>query len=111
RAGEKVTLRATLGSRSATPAAALASQPTQPATPPSPSAQPAATAAPPSSPHATEVPAAPRVSFYDNRPGTNFVIKAGKPFEQVFEGEKHLKDIRQLTFGGENAEAYFSPDG
>ncbi len=25
--------------------------------------------------------------------------------------EKHLKDIRQLTFGGENAEAYFSPDG
>jgi Tol biopolymer transport system component len=26
-------------------------------------------------------------------------------------GEKHLKNIRQLTFGGENAEAYFSPDG
>jgi Tol biopolymer transport system component len=25
--------------------------------------------------------------------------------------EKHLKNIRQLTFGGENAEAYFSPDG
>ena len=25
--------------------------------------------------------------------------------------EKHLKDIRQLTFGGENAEAYWSPDG
>jgi Tol biopolymer transport system component len=25
--------------------------------------------------------------------------------------EKHLKDIRQLTFGGQNAEAYFSPDG
>ena len=24
--------------------------------------------------------------------------------------EKHLKDIRQLTFGGENAEAYWSPD-
>jgi Tol biopolymer transport system component len=40
-----------------------------------------------------------------------FEIKAGKPFEQKFEGEKHLKDIRQLTFGGENAEAYFSPDG
>src|SRR6185503_7814689 len=38
-------------------------------------------------------------------------IKAGKPFEKTFEGEKHLKDIRQLTFGGENAEAYFSPDG
>jgi Tol biopolymer transport system component len=25
--------------------------------------------------------------------------------------EKHLKNIRQLTFGGENAEAYFSSDG
>jgi Tol biopolymer transport system component len=38
-------------------------------------------------------------------------IGAGKPFEQSFEGERHLRDIRQLTFGGENAEAYFSPDG
>lgn len=27
------------------------------------------------------------------------------------EGERHLKNIRQLTFSGENAEAYFSPDG
>lgn len=26
-------------------------------------------------------------------------------------GEVHLADIRQLTFGGQNAEAYFSPDG
>jgi TolB protein len=26
-------------------------------------------------------------------------------------GEKRLKNIRQLTFGGENAEAYFSSDG
>lgn len=25
--------------------------------------------------------------------------------------EKHLKNIRQLTFGGQNAEAYWSPDG
>jgi TolB protein len=25
--------------------------------------------------------------------------------------EKHLANIRQLTFGGDNAEAYFSPDG
>lgn len=24
--------------------------------------------------------------------------------------EKHLRNVRQLTFGGENAEAYFSPD-
>lgn len=29
----------------------------------------------------------------------------------VLEGEKYLKNIRQLTFGGENAEAYFSSDG
>jgi len=28
-----------------------------------------------------------------------------------FEGEKHLKNIRQLTFGGNNAEAYWSKDG
>jgi TolB protein len=26
-------------------------------------------------------------------------------------GERHLTEIRQLTFGGENAEAYWSPDG
>ncbi|MGZ5481275.1 MAG: TolB family protein [Pyrinomonadaceae bacterium] len=26
-------------------------------------------------------------------------------------GEKHLRNIRQLTFGGENAEAYFAADG
>src|SRR5437588_12932729 len=25
--------------------------------------------------------------------------------------EKHLRNVRQLTFGGENAEAYFSSDG
>ena len=49
--------------------------------------------------------------FYENRPGADFVIGAGKPFEQSFEGEGHITDVRQLTFGGENAEAYFSPDG
>ena len=26
-------------------------------------------------------------------------------------GERHLTDVRQVTFGGENAEAYFSADG
>ena len=25
--------------------------------------------------------------------------------------EHHLANVRQLTFGGDNAEAYFSPDG
>lgn len=29
----------------------------------------------------------------------------------VLEGESHFKNMRQLTFGGENAEAYFSADG
>ncbi|MCT4625344.1 MAG: hypothetical protein N4A46_17095 [Schleiferiaceae bacterium] len=28
-----------------------------------------------------------------------------------YDGEKHLANIRQLTFGGDNAEAYFSFDG
>lgn len=28
-----------------------------------------------------------------------------------FAGESHLRNIRQLTFGGNNAEAYWSPDG
>jgi len=29
----------------------------------------------------------------------------------ILDGEKHFADIRQLTFGGQNAEAYFSHDG
>ncbi|HYC61211.1 MAG TPA: M20/M25/M40 family metallo-hydrolase [Thermoanaerobaculia bacterium] len=70
RNGERLTLRATLGSR---PSGAAGSQPAGHAMP--------------------------------------MQIKAGKPFEKTFDGERHLKDIRQLTFGGENAEAYFSPDG
>src|SRR5687767_10761595 len=36
-------------------------------------------------------------------------IPAAAP--DVRAGEKHLRNIRQLTHGGENAEAYFSPDG
>ncbi|HYI11542.1 MAG TPA: M28 family peptidase [Thermoanaerobaculia bacterium] len=72
RGAERVTLRATLGSR-------------------------AAMGGPPAGAHGATPPP--------------LDIKAGKPFEKVFDGEKHLKDIRQLTFGGENAEAYFSPDG
>src|SRR5688572_15881932 len=30
---------------------------------------------------------------------------------QVLPQEVHLRNLRQLTFGGENAEAYFSADG
>jgi len=32
-------------------------------------------------------------------------------YATIFEGEKHLKNVRQLTFGGQNAEAYFNYDG
>ena len=35
---------------------------------------------------------------------------AAAPLPPV-QGERHLRNIRQLTFGGENAEAYFSFDG
>ena len=30
---------------------------------------------------------------------------------EPLDGEKHFKNLRQLTFGGQNAEAYFSHDG
>lgn len=38
-------------------------------------------------------------------------VKGQKKDSLRFEGETHFKNIRQLTFGGDNAEAYFSPDG
>lgn len=38
------------------------------------------------------------------------VIAAGKPVAALPE-EKHLRNVRQLTFDGENAEAYWSNDG
>ncbi|MBL9076237.1 MAG: PD40 domain-containing protein [Planctomycetes bacterium] len=43
-------------------------------------------------------------------PRTPFEIRAGKPVEAL-PGEKRLRNVRQLTFGGENAEAYWSNDG
>jgi len=47
------------------------------------------------------------------------VLLAGIPFcwtqtapaDLATPQEKHLRNVRQLTFGGQNAEAYFSPDG
>ena len=36
--------------------------------------------------------------------------RSAAPLQPV-QGERHLRNIRQLTFGGENAEAYFSFDG
>src|SRR5215207_3862854 len=40
-------------------------------------------------------------------------VTASRPSQFVgpAPGERHLRNIRQLTFGGNNAEAYFSPDG
>jgi len=35
---------------------------------------------------------------------------AQKPASLALPGEKHLRNVRQLTFGGQNAEAYFSAD-
>jgi Tol biopolymer transport system component len=114
---EEVTLRATLGDRKA-PVLDPSQQPQQQrapvAAPAAPAHQPAA--APPAPPAASPHASAPEVgekepSFYENRPGEGFVIQAGKPYVQSLPDEKRFKDIRQLTFGGENAEAYFSPDG
>lgn len=36
---------------------------------------------------------------------------SSKTADLLLPQEKHLRNIRQLTFGGENAEAYFSADG
>jgi Tol biopolymer transport system component len=124
RGEQRFTLQATLGDRAAmgaTPPAgkdAAHAQPSNPTASSKPAEQPTAKEAtsPTSNPHATtaENSPAPRSGvdpYYEGRPGPDFTLGAGKPFSKAFEGEKHFKDIRQLTFGGENAEAYFSPDG
>lgn len=41
----------------------------------------------------------------------SFNTKAQNNDTLHFKGETHFKNIQQLTFGGDNAEAYFSPDG
>jgi Tol biopolymer transport system component len=48
--------------------------------------------------------AGPRVSAVPQTPASQ------APADPV-QGERHLRNVRQLTFGGENAEAYFSFDG
>jgi Tol biopolymer transport system component len=129
RGEETITFRATLGDRAqmgrAAPAMARANAPAVPSdsahtmrgTPtPADSGVAIASAAPTSAanPHAgmaMESESSGMDSFYVGRPGADFQVQAGKPFAKSFDGERHLTDIRQLTFGGENAEAYFSPDG
>jgi TolB protein len=108
RDGQRTPLRATLGDRKDRGAGPAPSAPAP--------AQKAPAAATPD-PHAIAPPAEPKEkpftlpAFYEGRPGAAFVIGAGKPFDKTFPEETHLREIRQLTFGGENAEAYFSPDG
>ncbi len=121
RDGEQKTLRATLGSRpsqnSGPSAHATPKKDAEDETNPKPTEPPAAHPEPAQPPH--PMAAAPSKGeskpamdpWYANRPGKNFVIQAGKPFSKRFPGERHFADVRQLTFGGENAEAYFSPDG
>ncbi len=43
-------------------------------------------------------------------PPQDFQVQAGRPVADI-DGENHLRNVRQLTFGGQNAEAYFSADG
>ncbi|SJZ49438.1 TolB family protein [Sediminibacterium ginsengisoli] len=46
-----------------------------------------------------------------------FLVQTALPAQQApqdsvhFSGEKHFRNVRQLTFGGDNAEAYWSYDG
>jgi len=42
---------------------------------------------------------------------TSVSTLAAQSGKLTFDGERHLKNIKQLTNGGENAEAYFSSDG
>jgi Tol biopolymer transport system component len=114
RGGQRITVRAILGERGASPAAArpaaaaASPAPASPGAPASPAAAADPHAAPPA---AAAAPAGPAVDpFYQGRPGPDFTIGAGKPFAATA-GEKRLADVRQLTFAGENAEPYFSPDG
>lgn len=137
REGKELKLKATLGSRAQRneapksdakkspempPAAAPKAPAVSPAPPDKPKDAVAPAAAAPAPPAAAAPPAPPpgmgamtgekpAVDFYAERPGEKFVVNAGKPFAKTFEGEKHFKDVRQLTFGGENAEAYFDPTG
>src|SRR5882757_9151912 len=57
----------------------------------------------------------PRNPIHDSQltPHASPLTTYGLPLSDtiLFPGEKHFKNIQQLTFGGDNAEAYFSYDG
>jgi len=61
-------------------------------------------------------PTPPRPSPPPIAPGPTPAARPSSPFEGTrsplsYPGERHLANVRQLTDGGENAEAYFSADG
>lgn len=88
RAGQKLTLRATLSQRGADAAASA---------------------------HAAPAAATAHASFevgHDPAPAGDFVPTAGHAVPELMRAdEPHLADLRRLTFGGDNAEAYWGPDG
>jgi TolB protein len=72
------------------------------------------TGAPPPTEPTPETPPTPNIAPAPEAPApvSGFVPTAGKPVDLLKPEEaRHLSDLRQITFGGENAEAYWSPDG
>ena len=55
---------------------------------------------------ATAAPSAPAQA-----PAPSTTVSPPAPAAALHPDETHLRNLRQLTFGGENAEAYWSPDG
>src|ERR687884_474551 len=51
------------------------------------------------------------VAFVAAQPPAQQQQQPAQSDEIELPAEKHLRSVRQLTFGGENAEAYFSGDG
>jgi Tol biopolymer transport system component/Zn-dependent M28 family amino/carboxypeptidase len=100
RDGKEVKLRATLSQRPGE-AAPAAHPPTG-----APASAPKAAAAPAAVAHAPfEVGA-------EAAAAGKWAPRAGKAVPQLMrKDEPHLADLRRLTFGGDNAEAYWSPDG
>ncbi len=119
RDGKEQTFRATLGDRAAMGAAPTAAAAASAGPGPGASPNPhAAGGAPTSNPHASPTSGAAADSapgavapYFEGRPGPDWAPTAGKPFATAFPGEKRFRDVRQLTFGGENAEPYFAPNG
>ena len=50
-------------------------------------------------------------SAYKPHPTANYQLPTTNSDTILFPGEKHFANVQQLTFGGDNAEAYFSFDG